>query len=40
MNITTVYHDDVDEWEEQQKVSGIITNEWHSKVTPEEVAGK
>jgi ribosomal protein S25 len=35
-----MYHDNIDQWNEEQKVSIIILNEQHSKVTPEELASK
>jgi hypothetical protein len=35
VNIATAYHDDMD-----QQVSSIITNDRHSKVTPEDLAWK
>jgi hypothetical protein len=40
VNIATTYHDDIDQWEEEQKASSIISNKRHSKATPEEVASK
>ena len=40
VNIATAYRKDIDEWEEQKKVSSIITNDRHSKVSPEELARK
>ena len=40
VNIVTAYHDDIDSCEEQWKVGGIITNEHHSRVTPEVIARK
>jgi hypothetical protein len=39
-NIATVYHDDIDQWNNEQKVSSIISNNWHSKATPGELAHK
>jgi hypothetical protein len=38
VNITTTYCDDVDQWENERKVSSIITNDRHSKFTAEELA--
>jgi hypothetical protein len=35
-----MYHDDVDQWNEEQKVSSFISNERHSKAMPEELASK
>ena len=40
VNIAMAYHDDLDAWEEQWKVSSVISNDRHSRVTPEEVARK
>ena len=40
VNIMTAYHADLDAWEEQWKVSSIISNNRHSKVTPEEISRK
>jgi hypothetical protein len=40
VNVTTMYHDDVDQWNKEWKVSSIISNEQHSKATPEELASK
>ena len=40
MNIATTYRDDIDQWEEEQKTSSIISNERHSKAMPEELASK
>ena len=40
VNIATAYREDLDAWEEQQRVSGVISNDRHSTVTPEEVAWK
>ena len=40
VNIVMAYHDDLDAWEEQQRVSSVISNDRHSTVTPEEVARK
>ena len=40
VNIMMAYHDDLDAWEEHWKVSGVISNDRHSRVTPEEVARK
>ena len=40
VNIATTYHDDIDQWNEERKVSSIISNERHSKATPEELASK
>ena len=41
VEVATAYRKDIDEWAEQQKkVSSVITNDRHSKVTPEELARK
>jgi hypothetical protein len=40
VNIATTYHDDIDQRESERKVHGVITNERHSKVTPEELSRK
>ena len=41
VNITMAYHDDLDAWEEHRKVSSVISNDRHSRVTPnKEVARK
>ena len=40
VNIATTYREDIDKWNEDQKVSSIISNERHSKATPEELARK
>jgi hypothetical protein len=40
VNVAMTYRDDIDEWSNEQKISGIISNEPHSKVTPEEIARK
>ena len=40
VNIATAYRANIDQWNEEQKVSSIILNERHSKVTPEELASK
>jgi hypothetical protein len=40
VNIATTYRDDIDQWNEERKVRSIITNERHSKATPEELARK
>ena len=40
VNITMAYHDDLDAWEEHQKVSSVISNDRHSRVTPKEVTRK
>ena len=40
VNIAMAYREDLDTWEEQRRVSGIISNDRHSIVTPEEVARK
>ena len=34
------YREDLDTWEEQWRVGGVISNDRHSTVTPEEVARK
>ena len=40
VNIATTYRDDIDQRESERKVHGVITNERHSKVTPEELSRK
>jgi hypothetical protein len=40
VNIAMAYHGDIDEWHDERKVRSIISNERHSKVTPEEIARK
>jgi hypothetical protein len=40
VNIATTYHDDIDQWNEERRVSSIISNERHSKAMPEELASK
>ena len=40
VNIATTYRDDIDRREDERKACSVITNEWHSKVTPEELARK
>jgi hypothetical protein len=40
VNIATTYREDIDQWNEERKVSSIISNERHSKATPEELASK
>jgi hypothetical protein len=40
VNIATTYRDDIDQWNEERKVSSIVSNERHSKATPEELASK
>ena len=40
VNIAMAYCKDLDTWEEQRRVSGIISNDRHSAVTPKEVAQK
>ena len=40
VNIATAYHEDLDAWEENWRVSSVISNVRHSTVTPEEVAQK
>ena len=40
VNIVTAYCDDLDAWEEHWKVSSVISNDRHSRVTPEEVTRK
>ena len=40
VSIATTYHDDIDRRESECKVHGVITNERHSKVTPEELSRK
>ena len=40
VNVATTYRDDIDQWNDERKVSSIITNERHSKATPEELAHK
>jgi hypothetical protein len=36
VHIATTYRDDVDQWDNERKVSSLISNERHSKATPEE----
>jgi hypothetical protein len=39
VNITTAYRADTDKWsEEKRRVSSIITNNWHSAASPEDLA--
>ena len=38
VNIVMAYRKDLDTWEEQRRVSSILSNDRHSIVTPEEVA--
>jgi hypothetical protein len=40
VNIATTYRDDIDQRNEERKISSIISNERHSKATPEELASK
>jgi hypothetical protein len=40
VNIATVYRDDVDQWNDERKASSVISNDRHSKATPEELARK
>ena len=40
VHIATTYWEDVDKKEDESKVCGVIMNECHSKVTPEEFACK
>ena len=40
MNIVTRYQEDIDQREDERKVSGVITSERHLRVTPAEVARK
>jgi hypothetical protein len=40
VNIATVYHDDINQWHNERKVSSIISNDPHSKATLEELAHK
>jgi hypothetical protein len=40
VNIATTYHDDVNQWENERKVSSIVTTNWHSKFTAKELARK
>jgi hypothetical protein len=40
VNIATTYRDDINQWNEERRVSSIISNERHSKATPEELASK
>jgi hypothetical protein len=40
VNITMMYHDDIDQWNKEEKGSSIISNEWHLKAMPEELAHK
>ena len=39
-NIAMAYHDEGDAWEKQRKVSSVISNDRHSRVTPKEVMRK
>jgi hypothetical protein len=38
VNIATTYRDDINQWENERKVSRIVTNDRHSKFTAEELA--
>jgi Reverse transcriptase (RNA-dependent DNA polymerase) len=40
VNIATTYREDVDKWIDERKVSSVVTNDRHSKATPEELARK
>ena len=40
VNIASTYRDDVDGWSDERKISSVITNDRHSKATPEELARK
>jgi hypothetical protein len=40
VNIATVYCNDINQRNDEQKVSSIISNDRHSKATPEELARK
>ena len=40
VNIASTYCDDVDGWSDERKISSVITNDRHSKATPEELARK
>jgi hypothetical protein len=40
INIAMTYRDDVDRLSNEQKISSVISNERHSKATPEELARK
>ena len=40
VNVATTYRDDIDQWNDEQKASIIITNERHSKAMWEEQASK
>ena len=40
VNIATTYRDDIDQWSDERRISSVISNERHSKVTPEELARK
>jgi hypothetical protein len=40
VNIAMTYRDDINQWNEERRVSSIISNERHSKAMPEELASK
>ena len=40
VQVTTSYHEDIDKIENERKAIAVITNERHSKVTPEELSRK
>mgnify|MGYP003502375870 FL=1 len=40
VHIATTYREDIDKREDERKAYGVITNERHSKVTPEELSRK
>ena len=40
VHIATTYQEDIDKREDKCKACGVITNECHSKVTPEELSHK
>ena len=40
VNIATMYRDDIDQQDDKKRISSIISNERHSKVTPEEITRK
>jgi hypothetical protein len=40
VNIATTYRNDINQWNKERRVASIISNERHSKATPEELANK
>jgi len=40
VRIATTYREDIDQQDDKRKAGGVITNDRHSKVTPEELARK